>query len=156
MAVINADDPYASRLEGLAQRTLTYGLKGVSGNHDEKIRAEISAGLNSQRRRPPAKSKCARRSWDESMSTTFSRRSARASRLKSPTTKSKRVSRILELVPGRFQRIDEGQPFLVVVDYAHTDDALRNLISTARELSSSGRIITYLARAANAIAPSAR
>jgi UDP-N-acetylmuramoyl-L-alanyl-D-glutamate--2,6-diaminopimelate ligase len=48
----------------------------------------------------------------------------------------------LELVPGRFQRIDEGQPFLVVVDYAHTDDALRNLISTARELGPSARIIT--------------
>ncbi len=46
------------------------------------------------------------------------------------------------LVPGRFERIDEGQPFLVVVDYAHTDDALRNLISTARELSPGGRIIT--------------
>ena len=40
----------------------------------------------------------------------------------------------LRLVPGRFERIDEGQPFLVVVDYAHTDDALRNLLDTAREL----------------------
>jgi UDP-N-acetylmuramoyl-L-alanyl-D-glutamate--2,6-diaminopimelate ligase len=48
----------------------------------------------------------------------------------------------LEQVPGRFQRIDEGQPFLVVVDYAHADDALRNLISTARELNPSGRVIT--------------
>jgi UDP-N-acetylmuramoyl-L-alanyl-D-glutamate--2,6-diaminopimelate ligase len=48
----------------------------------------------------------------------------------------------LELVPGRFQRIDEGQPFLVIVDYAHTDDALRNLIATARELGPSARIIT--------------
>jgi UDP-N-acetylmuramoyl-L-alanyl-D-glutamate--2,6-diaminopimelate ligase len=48
----------------------------------------------------------------------------------------------LALVPGRFQRIDQGQPFLVVVDYAHTDDALRNLIATARELAPSGRIIT--------------
>ena len=37
-------------------------------------------------------------------------------------------------VPGRFERIREGQPFLVVVDYAHTDDALRNVISAAREL----------------------
>ena len=54
----------------------------------------------------------------------------------------RRASRSLELVPGRFQRIDEGQPFLVVVDYAHTDDALRNLIATARELSPSARIIT--------------
>jgi UDP-N-acetylmuramoyl-L-alanyl-D-glutamate--2,6-diaminopimelate ligase len=37
-------------------------------------------------------------------------------------------------VPGRFERVDEGQPFLVVVDYAHTDDALRNVIAVARGL----------------------
>jgi UDP-N-acetylmuramoyl-L-alanyl-D-glutamate--2,6-diaminopimelate ligase len=44
-------------------------------------------------------------------------------------------------VPGRFERVDSGQPFLVVVDYAHTDDALRNVIRVARELTS-GRVIT--------------
>ena len=38
-------------------------------------------------------------------------------------------------VPGRFERVDRGQPFLVVVDYAHTDDALRNVIQIARELT---------------------
>ena len=48
----------------------------------------------------------------------------------------------LESVSGRFQRIDMGQPFLVIVDYAHTDDALENLIRTARELNTEGRIIT--------------
>jgi UDP-N-acetylmuramoyl-L-alanyl-D-glutamate--2,6-diaminopimelate ligase len=37
-------------------------------------------------------------------------------------------------VPGRFERIDQGQPFLVAVDYAHTDAALRNAIQVAREL----------------------
>ncbi len=46
-------------------------------------------------------------------------------------------------VPGRFERVDVGQPFLVVVDYAHTDDALRNVISTARSLvDGKGRVIT--------------
>src|SRR6202040_687343 len=45
---------------------------------------------------------------------------------------------------GRFQPIAMGQPFLVVVDYAHTDDALENLIRTARELNPKGRIITLL------------
>jgi UDP-N-acetylmuramoyl-L-alanyl-D-glutamate--2,6-diaminopimelate ligase len=44
-------------------------------------------------------------------------------------------------VPGRFERVDEGQPFLVVVDYAHTDDALRNLIAIARGLKPT-RVIT--------------
>ncbi|MFM2123652.1 MAG: hypothetical protein RL328_103 [Acidobacteriota bacterium] len=46
-------------------------------------------------------------------------------------------------VPGRFERVDAGQPFLVVVDYAHTDDALRNVIKTARSLvEGQGRVIT--------------
>ena len=44
-------------------------------------------------------------------------------------------------VPGRFERVKMGQPFLVVVDYAHTDDALRNLITIARGLTSK-RVIT--------------
>ena len=44
-------------------------------------------------------------------------------------------------VPGRFERVDEGQPFLVVVDYAHTDDALRNTIAVARQLKPK-RVIT--------------
>ena len=47
----------------------------------------------------------------------------------------------LHAVPGRFERVDEGQPFSVVVDYAHTDDALRNVIAVARELSAN-RVIT--------------
>ncbi|MCX6624082.1 MAG: UDP-N-acetylmuramoyl-L-alanyl-D-glutamate--2,6-diaminopimelate ligase, partial [Acidobacteria bacterium] len=37
-------------------------------------------------------------------------------------------------VPGRFERVQEGQPFLVIVDYAHTDDAIRNAIAAARAL----------------------
>jgi UDP-N-acetylmuramoyl-L-alanyl-D-glutamate--2,6-diaminopimelate ligase len=48
----------------------------------------------------------------------------------------------LSAVPGRFERIEAGQPFLVIVDYAHTDDALRNLLATAKDLNPSGRIIT--------------
>ncbi len=50
----------------------------------------------------------------------------------------------LKCVPGRFERVECGQPFTVVVDYAHTDDALRNLMSLARELVSEakGRVLT--------------
>jgi len=50
--------------------------------------------------------------------------------------------RNLQSVPGRFQRVAMGQPFLVIVDFAHTDDALENLIKTVRELNAKGRVIT--------------
>lgn len=50
----------------------------------------------------------------------------------------------LKPVPGRFQPVDAGQPFTVIVDYAHTDDALRNLIALARQMTAQngGRVIT--------------
>jgi UDP-N-acetylmuramoyl-L-alanyl-D-glutamate--2,6-diaminopimelate ligase len=43
-------------------------------------------------------------------------------------------------VPGRLERVDCGQPFGVLVDYAHTDDALRNVLTTLRELTK-GRLL---------------
>jgi UDP-N-acetylmuramoyl-L-alanyl-D-glutamate--2,6-diaminopimelate ligase len=46
----------------------------------------------------------------------------------------------LEGVPGRFEAVDEGQPFSVVVDYAHKPDALDNVLRTARDLAD-GRVI---------------
>ncbi len=49
----------------------------------------------------------------------------------------------LQAVPGRFERIDEGQPFLVVVDYAHTDDALKNVLRTAREITRKRLIVLF-------------
>ena len=50
----------------------------------------------------------------------------------------------LKPVPGRFQSVDAGQPFTVIVDYAHTDDALRNLTALARQMTAhtGKRVIT--------------
>jgi len=38
-------------------------------------------------------------------------------------------------VPGRFEQVNVGQPFLVVVDYAHTPDALERVLATARKIT---------------------
>ena len=38
-------------------------------------------------------------------------------------------------VPGRFEPVDEGQDFAVLVDYAHTPDSLENVLRAARELA---------------------
>lgn len=42
-------------------------------------------------------------------------------------------------IPGRFEKVEAGQKFLCIIDYAHTEDALERLINTARQLISSGR-----------------
>jgi UDP-N-acetylmuramoyl-L-alanyl-D-glutamate--2,6-diaminopimelate ligase len=43
-------------------------------------------------------------------------------------------------VPGRFQPVEEGQPFAVLVDYAHTPDSLENVLRAARPLTA-GRLV---------------
>jgi UDP-N-acetylmuramoyl-L-alanyl-D-glutamate--2,6-diaminopimelate ligase len=44
-------------------------------------------------------------------------------------------------VPGRFEPVDEGQPFAVIVDYSHTPDSLDNVLRAARNLSPTGSVL---------------
>ena len=46
-------------------------------------------------------------------------------------------------VPGRFEAVDEGQPFAVLVDYAHTPDSLENVLRTARDLAQNRVICVF-------------
>jgi UDP-N-acetylmuramoyl-L-alanyl-D-glutamate--2,6-diaminopimelate ligase len=50
-----------------------------------------------------------------------------------PPAKAAEGIRRLRAVPGRFEKVDAGQPFGVVVDYAHTPDALERVLRVARE-----------------------
>jgi UDP-N-acetylmuramoyl-L-alanyl-D-glutamate--2,6-diaminopimelate ligase len=56
-----------------------------------------------------------------------------------------RVVDVLESLtgaPGRFEAVDEGQDFSVLVDYAHTPDALENVLKAAREITPAGRVLS--------------
>ena len=46
-------------------------------------------------------------------------------------------------VPGRMERIEEGQPFNVLVDYAHTDDALRNALGMLRAITPGRLLVVF-------------
>jgi UDP-N-acetylmuramoyl-L-alanyl-D-glutamate--2,6-diaminopimelate ligase len=141
LAVINADDSYATRLEGLAKRTLSYGLKGEFDLTARKFALSFK-GLEFTAQTPAGKIEV--RSPLVGRINVYNILAAIGAGmgLEIPVAKIEEGIANLTLVPGRFQQIDEGQPFHVVVDYAHADDAMRNLIATARELNPSGRIIT--------------
>jgi UDP-N-acetylmuramoyl-L-alanyl-D-glutamate--2,6-diaminopimelate ligase len=47
-------------------------------------------------------------------------------------------------VPGRFEAVDEGQPFAVLVDYAHKPGALEGALSAARDAAPGGRVIVVV------------
>jgi UDP-N-acetylmuramoyl-L-alanyl-D-glutamate--2,6-diaminopimelate ligase len=141
VAVVNTDDPYTPRLEGLAGSTLGYGLAGSPELTTKKFALSFD-GLEFTAETPAGRVHV--RSSLVGRINVYNILAAIGAgiSLEIPIAKIEEGIANLELVPGRFQRIDEGQPFFVVVDYAHADDAMRNLISTARELNPSGRIIT--------------
>jgi len=140
-AVINNDDAYGRRLVGLAARTLTYGLENGADVTTRKFNLSFS-GLEFTAWTPQGKFPV--RSPLVGRINVYNILAAIGAGMALGISREHMVAGIEQLrnVPGRFERIDLGQPFAVVVDYAHTDDALKNLIATARELDKKGRLIT--------------
>ena len=54
----------------------------------------------------------------------------------------KRGIESFSMVPGRLEPVNSGQPFRIFVDFAHTEDALHNILSLLRDVTGNGRIIT--------------
>ncbi len=142
-AILNTDDPWSASLRDCGSpNLLTYGLA-----------AEAQVRPHGQNAPPNSGQFVIDTPWGkvESRSLLLGRpnvynllaAAATALALGLPIEQIERGLSLLDNVPGRFERIQAGQPFLVVVDYAHTDDALRNLLSTARGLiGAGGRVIT--------------
>jgi UDP-N-acetylmuramoyl-L-alanyl-D-glutamate--2,6-diaminopimelate ligase len=140
-AILNADDPYSKRLSRLAGQTLTYGIEHSADIAAKKFQLAFT-GLTFSAHTPKGKlqisSPLVGRINVYNILAAIG--SAQAAGISNELVEA--GIRKLENVPGRFQRVDMGQPFLVIVDFAHTDDALENLIKTARELNPKGRVIT--------------
>ena len=141
VGIINLDDEYGRRLTGLAKKTLSYGLASGAQVTTKKFALGFS-GLEFLAETPAGKVEVRSRLVGRINVYNLLAAIATAVALGLPREAIEAGIRQLESVPGRFERIDVGQPFLLVVDYAHTDDALQNLLATARELHPTGRVIT--------------
>jgi UDP-N-acetylmuramoyl-L-alanyl-D-glutamate--2,6-diaminopimelate ligase len=141
VAVLNGDDEYGKRLSGLAKTTVTYGLESGADLTTKKFNLSFS-GLAFTAHTPNGKVQVSSPLVGRINVYNILAAIGAAQALGIANDVIEPGIRNLESVSGRFQRIDLGQPFLVIVDYAHTDDALESLIRTARELNPKGRIIT--------------
>ena len=139
--IVNIDDPYGQQLRNLAERTITYGL-GSGAQVTVKKFALALRGLDFVAETPAGKIDV--RSPLVGRNNVYNLLAAIAASIALDIQRGAIEAGIsaLSAVPGRFERIDLGQPFMVVVDYAHTDDALQKLLETARELHPTGRMIT--------------
>jgi UDP-N-acetylmuramoyl-L-alanyl-D-glutamate--2,6-diaminopimelate ligase len=141
VAVVNVDDPRGAALTGIAGRTLTYALERPSDIHPLTLSHSLR-GFACQVVTPAGPVEV--RSHLVGRPNVYNVLAAIGAAIGSglPVDAIERGLAGLEGVPGRFQVVsDTGDDITVVVDYAHTDDALKNLLETARPLATE-RLIT--------------
>ena len=148
-AVINADDPASEQMIRAARRyseVLTFRASQPSGQTSAASFAArnivldasgTSFELVTSTRNFNLKSKLVGRVNVENLLAAIAAATARGVSI----SEAVRIAAELRAVPGRFETIENSLDITVVVDYAHTDDALRNLIALARGVTS-GRVIT--------------
>src|SRR3989475_2344827 len=139
VAVVNGDDPAAARMvAGLGLETLTYGL-----GPDNRVRAsEWTSTLDGVRltvATPAGRLALASPLIGEhNVMNLLAALGVGWALGLAPDTAARALSGV-QTVPGRFEQVRAGQPFLVIVDYAHTPDALERVLTTARKITS-GRV----------------
>ena len=148
-AVLNADDELGPADGSIARirsflvwhRAVCTAGSGARMVRAVNIRIDVSRGCASISRPADSDSRVHRRWSGQSMSITFCWPATVALTHGLTEEEIQEGLTALPTVPGSFERVEEGQPFMVVVDYAHTDDALRNVIAAARGLKPK-RVIT--------------
>lgn len=138
-AIINADDPYAGPLiERTRVPVLTYGIGEKADIRATTVQI-ASRGVQFMAEFPDG----VRQPVEFGMPGRFNVMNALAAMAVgflyglSPAAMAEALARYPG-VPGRMERIDEGQAFTVIVDYAHSPDGLENALKTAREFAIGG------------------
>ena len=146
VAVLNAHDPYAPALGDAARaagaQVRTYGIS--AGDWRVSSYTLTPGGAVLQLETPAGAAKVESRLAGEVNLLNLLAALAAAHARGVPFADLAGFVPSLDPVPGRFEPVDAGQPFTVIVDYAHTDDALRNLTALARRVAtqSGGRVLT--------------
>jgi UDP-N-acetylmuramoyl-L-alanyl-D-glutamate--2,6-diaminopimelate ligase len=125
-AAVNVGDEYGRRLAAELPDALTYGLSGAA-----QIGSEALAGVELRLR--------GRFNEENALAAL-----AAARLLGVDDDAIKRGLESVRGVPGRFEAVDEGQPFAVIVDYAHKPGALENVLRAARDLAAGNRVLVVL------------
>lgn len=140
-AVVNADDPRAAALVGLATRTVTYGIDRPADVRPVRL-SDSLRGLDFDIASPAGTVEVRSRLVGRPNVYNILAAVATAVSLDVPVEAVQRGLAGIEGIPGRFQVVsDPTDDITVVVDYAHTDDALKNLLETVRPLARQ-RLIT--------------
>ena len=140
-AILNSDDPSGLRIQSLCPAPVwTYGMRSKADLRAENVR--LSLGGTAFRAATPAGS-FAIESHLVGEHNVYNLLAGIAVALHEGATIDQICEAVTHVtnVPGRFERVMAGQPFTVVVDYAHTEDALVRVLAAAQALKA-GRIIT--------------
>lgn len=140
-AIVNADDSYGNRIaEQCPAPVWTYALKNKADLRAEAVRLSLQ-GTSFTAATPvgnfPVESHLV---GEHNVYNLLAAIGVALHEGATPDQIRQAVDRVIN-VPGRFERVMAGQPFTVVVDYAHTEDALVRLLTAAQVLKT-GRIIT--------------
>jgi UDP-N-acetylmuramoyl-L-alanyl-D-glutamate--2,6-diaminopimelate ligase len=134
VAVVNADDPAgAAMVAGLDLPTLGFGLGPAAAVRPRRFVSGMD-GIRMEAETPAGSIELASALVGEHNVMNLLGAVAVGLALDLDRSVIARALSGVIAVPGRFERVEAGQPFLVAVDYAHTPDALDRLLTTARKL----------------------